>query len=309
MRARRADIGASGVSRVILVGVLVMAGLAVSCARATDEPPRASPSPSESPTPTAPPETSTVTVYYLVDSAGRTWLAPERHEIPEQARIGRAALEELIQGSAQDPDHVTPIPTDAQILDLTIEDGLATVDWSADVLEANVGSGAEALGIQSIVWTLTEFPTVDRVRFTVEGRGQGTASNGRAIEDWWGHVGLYEQPFRRAKAIEVLEPITIWTPVEGATVGPTFLVEGEASTFEANVPIRILDAGGALVQTEVATATEGGPGRGTFSIEITIQDPPASPERWRLEAFEENQETGEEFFVQSREIRVGADVA
>jgi germination protein M len=304
MLGRRRHLGLPGV---VPVGLVMMAAVATSCARPAEQPPRATPSPSDSPTPTAAPETSTVTVYYLIDFAGRMWLAPERHEVPEQARIGRAALEELIEGRPQDSDHVTPIPADARILDLTIEEGLATVDWNADVLEADVGSEGESLGIQSIVWTLTEFPTVDRVRFTVEGKDQGTASNDRTIEDWWGHVGLDDQPFRRTEAIEVLEPITIWTPTEGATVGPTFVVEGEASTFEANVPIRILDAGGALVQTEVTTATEGGPGRGTFQMEITIQAPPTSPERWRLEAFEENQETGEEFFVQSREIRVGVE--
>jgi hypothetical protein len=291
---------------VALAGLAAVALVAASCARGAEEPPRATPSPAESPSPTTTPEeTTTVTLYYLVDSEGRLWLAPERHEVPTQPRIGRAALEELIAGTPQDPDHVTPIPADTEVLDLTIENGVAMVDWSAEVLEASVGSEGEALGIQSVVWTLTEFPTVDRVRFTVEGKAEGTASNGRRIEDWWGHVGLDDQPFRRAKAIEVLEPITIWTPIDGDTVEPTFVVEGEASTFEANVPVRIFDAEGVLVQTEVTTATEGGPGRGTFRLEITIDDPPTSPETWRLEAFEENQETGEDFFVESREIELG----
>jgi germination protein M len=294
-----------GIARI--VGLTAVALMAASCARGAEEPstPTTPATPTETPSPTVAPEMTTVTVYYLIDSVGRMWLAPERHEVAETARIGRVALEELIEGRPQDPDHVTPIPTGASVLDLTIEDGLATVDWSAEVLEANVGAAGESLGIQSIVWTLTEFPTVNRVRFTVEGKAKGVASNGRGIQDWWGHVGLYEQPFRRAEAIEVLEPITIWTPLDGDVVGPTFQVEGEASTFEANVPIRIFDGDGDLVQTEVTTATEGGPGRGTYRIEIAIDDVPASAESWRLEAFEESAETGEDFFVESREITVG----
>lgn len=292
----------------IVALVTVGAAVAVACARAPQEPPRAGPPP-ESPTPTVALPMTKVTIYYLIDFGGRMWLAPERHEVAEQPRTCRAALEEFVRGEPQDPDHLTPIPAAARILDLTITDGLTTVDWSAEVLEATTGSEGEALGIQSIVWTLTEFLTVDRVRFTVEGKVEGTASNGRPIQDWWGHVGLHEQPFGRAKAIEVLEPITVWSPADGAAVGQTFRVVGEASTFEANVPIRIFDAGGALVQTEVATATEGGPGRGTFDIQITIESLPPSPETWRLEAYEVNQETGADFFVESRRIEVEAATA
>lgn len=268
-------------------------------------PPQATPAPTQQPSPDGAGETTTVTIYYLIDSEGRMWLAPERHEVPDQARIGRAALEELISGEAQDPDHFTPIPPDTEVLDLTIEDGLATVDWSAEVLEASVGAESESLGIQSVVWTLTEFQTVDAVQFTVEGEGEGEASNGRVIEDWWGHVGLGDQPFTRAESFEVLEPITVWTPVDGAEVGTEFVVEGEACTFEANVPIRIFDEAGDHVQTEVTTALSACPDRGKFTLEIVIEDPPTSPETWRIEAYESSAETGEDTFIESREIVVG----
>lgn len=275
-----------------------------ACTNGAEAPPRTTPGPGESPaSPNA--GTTTVTIYYLIDSEGRVWLAPERHEVAAQPRIGHAALEELINGEAQDPDHFTPIPADTEIVDVTIEDGLATVDWSAEVLEASTGAESEALGIQSIVWTLTEFPTVDRVQFTVEGKAEGTASNDRVIEDWWGHVGLSDQPFTRAEPITVLEPITVWTPLDGAEVGTSFVVEGEASTFEANVPVRIFDANGDHVQTEVTTALEAAPGRGAFELEITIDDPPPSTEVWTIEAYESSPESGEDTFVEDRTIIVG----
>jgi len=291
----------------VLIALAVTAMLFTACARAPSQSlgggGAATPSATAAPTAT-PPEATVVTIYYLVDSAGRMWLAPERREVPDQPRISMGALEELIHGTPQDPDHVSVIPDEARILDLVIRHGVATVDWSAEVLEASMGGEGEALGIQSIVWTLTEFPSVERVRFTVEGEAEGPASNGRLIEDWWGHVGLYDQPFRRAEAIEVLEPITVWRPLDGDAVGPSFIVEGEASTFEANVQVRIFDQAGDLVQEAFATATEGGPRRGSFRQEIRIQDPPKSVETWRLEAYETNQETGEDFFVESRDIEV-----
>jgi hypothetical protein len=288
----------------VLIALAITAMLFTACAKTPIESPRGGGG-SAAPSPTvAPPEATVVTIYYLVDSAGRMWLAPERHEVPDQPPIARGALEELIHGTPQDRDHVTTVPDEARILDLGIRHGVATVDWSGEVLEASTGGEGEALGIQSIVWTLTEFPFIERVRFTVEGEAEGPASNGRLIEDWWGHVGLYEQPFDRAEAIEVLEPITVWRPLDGDAVGPSFIVEGEASTFEANVHVRIFDQAGDLVQEEFATATEGGPGRGPFRLEIRIQDPPKSVETWRLEAYETNQETGEDFFVESRDIEV-----
>lgn len=300
-RCKRSD------RRGVLISLAITAIVSTSCARTPSEPQggggTATPSPAAQPT-SPHRETTVVTIYYLIDSEGQMWLAPERHEVADQPRIARAALEELIHATPQDPDHVTPIPDDARILDLGIRNGVATVNWSVEVLGASTGSEGEALGIQSIVWTLTEFPTVERVRFTVEGKAKGVASNGRVVEDWWGHVGLYDQPFDRAEAIEVLEPITIWTPLDGDVVGPAFVVEGEASTFEANVQIRMFDQAGDLVQEEFTTATEGGPGRGSFRLEIRIQDPPDSVETWRLEAYETNQETGEDFFVESREIEV-----
>jgi hypothetical protein len=73
------------------------------------------------------------------------------------------------------------------------------------VLTAKVGAEAEAYGIQSVVYTLTDLPRIEKVRFTVEGRDSGTASNGRTIEDWWGHVGLSGQPFSRDGTLRIFD--------------------------------------------------------------------------------------------------------
>ena len=67
-----------------------------------------------------------------------------------------------------------------------IEDKVATVDWSAEVLEGSGGARVEELAIQSIVYTLTEFPTISSVRFTVEGKARvkrRTAARSRTSGD------------------------------------------------------------------------------------------------------------------------------
>lgn len=284
---------------------LLILSLAAACgspARPGSAPPQATPATSSPATGSE--ETTEVTVYYLVQGKNSPYLAPERHRIARTPAIARAAMEELVHGAALDPDHTTPFPRAARINSVSISGEVATVDWSAEVLTASVGAEGEARGIQSAVYTLTEFPTIRSVRFTVEGKGSGTASNGRTIEDWWGHVGLAGQPFRREPAAGLLEPVTLWTPNENDRSSGAITLRGEATVFEANVSIRLLDASGREVAKTFTTASEGAPGRGDFTATLSFA-PPATPQIWKLIAFEASAEDGSVFFAEDRAIRVG----
>ncbi len=134
-----------------------------------------------------------VTIYYISGNEGALKLVPETHSVPYTPRVATAALDELVHGTPHQADHSTPFPRTSNILAVTISGGVATVDWSQEVLGATVPADEEAMGIQSVVWTLTEFPSIDSVRFTVEGRDRGQVPSGRLIENWWGHVGLGAQ--------------------------------------------------------------------------------------------------------------------
>ena len=287
---------------------LLLAITAAACSRggtlgpstpATGETAASSPSAAN---PTA--ATTQVTIYYLAAGDRRLYLAPERHQVPRAQAVARAALEELVHGTAQDPDHSTPYPRPSKINGVTIRDKVATVDWSAEVLTANAGAETESLGIQSIVYTLTEFSSIISVRFTVEGKERGRASNGRSIEDFWGHVGLSGQPWVRAPQIEVLAPITLWTPLDGSRSNGTLRLTGEASTFEANVGIVLRDAAGKVVVRTSTTALRGAPQRGPFAKTITFA-PPASAQTWTLQVIEDSPEDGSTVFMENRKIRVG----
>jgi germination protein M len=272
----------------------------VSAAPATSAPATSAPAAS------APAATGStqVTVYYLVSFDGKLRLAPERHRVVETRAVAKAAMEELVHGRVQDPDHSSPYPRSAKINSVRIANAVATVDWSAEVLTAGVGAGAESLGIQAAVYTLTEFPSIAKVRFTVEGKERGTASNGRAIEDWWGHVGLAGQPWDRDPAIEVLEPVTLYTPLDGSASAGTIRVTGEASVFEATVGIILRDGSGRIVRQTSAMADEGAPGRGAFSTTVAFT-PPASRQTWTLQAFEASAKDGSITFMEDRAIVVG----
>lgn len=293
-----------------LFATLTLAAAAVACsAQQPGVTPGAQTSGSPSTaSPSAPPTSSTgtrqVAIYYLVEGTDDLFLTPERHQVPETQAIARAALEELLHGTAQDEDHIMPFPKTAKINNVVIKDTVATVDWSAEVLEASAGGDVEALAIQSVVYTLTEFPTISKVRFTVEGKDSGTASNGRQIEDFWGHVGLSAQPWVREPVIDVLAPITLWTPLQDASSSGTLKLSGLAQTFEANVGIILRDAKGKIVVQTSATALEAAPAREPFTKKVKFT-PPASPEQWTLQVIEDSAMDGSVVFMEDRTIQVG----
>jgi hypothetical protein len=90
-----------------------------------------------------------------------------------------------------------------------------------------------------IVFTLTQFPTVERVNLA-------------------GRHALTRRMFER-----YAPPILVETPAPTADVGTTFHVAGTASVFEATLVVQLIRGGKVLVRRTV-TASEGAPGRGVF---------------------------------------------
>lgn len=213
------------------------------------------------------PKEMDIAVYYVKFSDSDVFLAREIHRVPFTEDGPRAAVNELISGNPKTPGAARVLPTGTSILGLKINDGLATVNFSKEVLNANVGSSGESLGIQSIVNTLTEFPNIKEVSFQVEGKAEGRAM------DWWGHVGLYQQPFKRN--LEKVHQPAIWIthPVAGQVAGVPLLVKGSARVFEGRVTARLLDESGKKVAEGSASATRGAPERGDFEITITYTPP------------------------------------
>jgi hypothetical protein len=125
---------------------------------------------------------------------------------------------------------------------VTIAGGTATVDRPH----------ATADEVAEIVYTLTQFPTVQRV-------------------DVAGRKGL-----TRDDLISYVPPIFVESPASGATVARTFHVTGSASVFEATLVVQLV-VGGQVVEQQSVTASEGAPGRGTF--DATLHSKTAGPAR------------------------------
>jgi len=120
-------------------------------------------------TPTVVGEVRTVTLYFADSSESK--LVAEERQVPKVEGIGRLTMEELIKGPTTAGLKPT-LPASTKLLDINIRpDGLAIVDFSGDLIKDLPASAqAEKLAIYSIVNTLTQFPTVDKVEMRVDGK-------------------------------------------------------------------------------------------------------------------------------------------
>jgi hypothetical protein len=144
-------------------------------------------------------------------------LKPETVEVQQSRAVAAAALEALGLAAT-----------------VTISDGTASVDLARARNEA----------VAEIVYTLTQFPSVDRV-------------------DVAGRSGLTRDDFAA-----YVPPISVESPASGAHVPGTFHVSGTASVFEATLVVQLL-RDGAVIAKQTVTASEGAPGRGTFDATFT----------------------------------------
>ncbi|MBM3706411.1 MAG: GerMN domain-containing protein, partial [Actinobacteria bacterium] len=122
------------------------------------------------------------------------YLAPETRTLPAGGDLYKKIVEEIIRGPVGEQAYPV-LPSDVKVNSVDIENGLATVDFSKEIItnstEIPHSSTTEILAIFSIVDTLTEFEEIQKVRITVDGRQSGQI-DGLYIEDFWGHVGIYE---------------------------------------------------------------------------------------------------------------------
>jgi germination protein M len=223
-------------------------------------------SPAETPKPTPTPteasgDTMVIRAYYVLDGeVGVEGLVPTLREVPETTAVARAAMETLLRGEilADYGRLSTAIPAGTRLLGLSIRDGIATVDLSRE-FESGGGSASSFRRLGQVVYTLTQFSTVQAVLFQVEGRTVTT----------FGSEGIVlEGPQARDDFLDILPSIFVDRPAYGAAAGNPARVTGNADVFEATFRIAILDGAGRKLVDQQAMATCGTGCRGTFDATI-----------------------------------------
>jgi len=136
----------------------------------------------------------TATLYFASMEDDRPVLVKETRKVQNRENIYRTAIEELIKGPLTNSSYPV-IPSDTIVNSVIISDGLATVDFNIRIInnfeEIPHSSATETLAIYSITNTLTEFDGIERVKITIEGSSSGEI-DGYPVEDFWGHIGIYE---------------------------------------------------------------------------------------------------------------------
>ena len=135
------------------------------------------------------PNTQEIQVFWTISGAER--VGPQLRRVQATPRIGTAALEELLWGPPKISQigYGTAIPTPEQVLSypgrepdwgprvtlrkLTIENGVATADFSQELKAYGGGSTRVMFIRQQITQTLKQFPTVREVRIAIEGQTEG----------------------------------------------------------------------------------------------------------------------------------------
>ncbi len=120
--------------------------------------------------PVNPPTEITVRLYWV--EAGENSLGVER-TIPYTQAIATAAMKELLAGptaaeKATWPAIDTVIPEGTKLLGLTVANGVAKVDLSGEFDDGG-GTFSVTARLAQVVYTLTQFPTVNSVEFYMDG--------------------------------------------------------------------------------------------------------------------------------------------
>jgi germination protein M len=241
--------------------------------------------------PAAPPASTTQTpagstvVPYFIE--GDQVAAGEPVETPERG-VAAAALRALLDGPngrELAAGLTTAVPPETRLLDLTVADGLARVDLSGRFREGE-GAPATRERLAQVVYTLTQFSTVKRVRVRIDGRTVAAL----------GDVKL-DRGLTRADFEDQTPAILVESPGFASAVSSPFTARGTANTFEATFEWELRDASGEVLAKRFETATSGTGTRGTFSFPVTFRVDSAT--RGSLVVFERSAADGSRIHVRS----------
>jgi hypothetical protein len=169
-------------------------------------------------------------------------------EMPQNAWTTAAAL--AVEGDTTDPDYESLWPASTRIESVSQSAG-------SGLLEVRF-SGSSPVDRPAGMTAAQAEMSLQQLLYTVQGAAHDTApvvflAGGQQLNQVLG-VPL-PGPLERASADAVLAPVSITDPAQGATVGNTFTVHGQAATFEATVQWELL-VDQKVVQSGHATAAE-----------------------------------------------------
>ena len=271
---------------------------------ATPSPTVAPPTPAPKPTPT----TTIVRAYFLLrDGSGgevvnEPTLVPVLRTVPKNTAMATAAMKALLAGpSAKERAAVlrirTLIPADTKLRGIRISGGLATVDLSAafaslspdDVWDG--GSYSLHGRVAQVVYTLTQFTTVDRVNFKLDGKPVKVLFGMPDPENGASEKIVLDNPVTRATYRDHYLPlIFVDRPAWGASLLNPGRVTGLANVDEAQFRISLLDRNNKVLVDVPVVASCGTGCWGRFDVALSYHV--ASPQWGTLRVWDISEYSG-----------------
>ena len=188
-----------------------------------------------------------VTAYFVGTTGAGPRLFGQQVTVPPGAPALDVTVDMAVRGRASDPDYRSPWPAGTRMQHAQLANGVLSVDLSGPVVRRPSGTTATDadVAVQQLVYTV-QAASGERlpVTFLLDGRPAPTV------------LGVdTTRPVAREAADDVLSPLSIDTPGQGARVGTTFTVRGHAATFEGNVRWQLLQ-GGVVFREGSTTAKE-----------------------------------------------------
>ena len=159
------------------------------------------------------------TVVYYQDNYG--YLVPVMCRVPAEDGIAKATLSRMVKSTANDMQAArlglrTVLPENISI-DLDIAGGLARIDLGEEALSLP-DAAAESNMITAIVQALTEFPTVEKVEFLIDGQQMETLPHGTDVSGQFTRADLNPEMASADIALEDARPVTLYFPGEAGSV-------------------------------------------------------------------------------------------
>lgn len=241
--------------------------------------------PSASASPSSSGETTRVSLYFMREDKVGT----SHRDLPKTKEIGAATMRALLGGpnaTEQAAGLSTAIPDGVQLRGLTISNSIATVDLSG-IYES--GGSQSMLGrLAQVVYTLTQFPSVDSVTFHLDGK---------PVDAFGGEGVALDHPVGRADFEGVTPAIFVESPAVGDSVASPAQISGTANTFEATLFVSVVDASGKQLVEKLVTATSGSGTRGTFNVSVPFQLDQSGVGEGKIVAFEKSAKDGSRIHV------------
>jgi germination protein M len=213
--------------------------------------------PEQTTTTTEAQDTTTFNIYF---SQNEKMCATAR-VVPKTTEVGTAAVKALLEGPTAEEKAaamVSNVPDGTTFLGLTITDGIATVNLSKEYASGG-GSLSMAMRLAEVVFTLTQFSSVQGVNFELDGE---------PVEVFGGEGIVLDHPVNRSDYEDLSPAILVESPTFGQEAGSPLRIRGTANVFEAVFQINIVNRDGLILAEETVTATSGTGTRGTFDVTV-----------------------------------------